>query len=206
MQIITTGLIVDGSSDRALIPLLKQLFKTHLAAPFSEPEMIATPINNLAGKIEYAVNNFSFDLLFVHRDAENETSEKRISEITQAMPMGNHPVICVVPIKMTESWLLTSEVAIRQAVGNPNSKIKLSLPKSNKIESCDAKFILNTALTAACELGAQRRRKFNPEQYRYRVAELTTDLAALRKISSFRKLETDLIDMLKQRNIPHVEV
>jgi hypothetical protein len=65
---------------------------------------------------------------------------------------------------------------------------------------------LNTALTTACEHGAQRRRKFNPEQYRYRVAELTTDLVALRKIPSFRKLEMDLIDMLKQRNIPNVEV
>jgi hypothetical protein len=206
MQVITTGLIVDGSSDRALIPLIKQLFKTHLAAPFSEPELIAPPVNNLTEKIKYAVTNFSFDLLFVHRDAENEPTEKRVAEITQATPMGNHPVICVIPVKMTESWLLSSESAIRHAVGNPNSKVKLTLPKSKQIESCDAKLVLNTALTTACEHGTQRRRKFNPEQYRYRVAELTTDLVALRKIPSFRKLEMDLIDMLKQRNIPNVEV
>jgi len=107
----------------------------------------------------------------------------------------------VIPLKMTEAWLLTNESVIRQAVGNPTGKSKLNLPKIRNIEGCDAKFVLNEALVKASELGAHRRRKFNPEQFRHRVSDLTTDLSSLRKIPSFAKLESDLKLTLSNLNL-----
>ena len=189
------------------MPLLQKLLQTHLTnIPFKEPELVVPPVKTLTEKIAFAIDNFDFDILFIHRDAENQDRQKRIEEITQAAPQGQHPVVCVIPVKMTEAWLLTSEAVIRQAVGNPTSKAKLALPSLKKIESCEAKFVLNQALIAATEWGTQRRRKFNPEQYRYRVAELTTNLQALRQIRSFQLLENDLVDLLKQLKIPHADV
>lgn len=208
MKILTTGLITDGTSDQALIPLLTSLLESLLPnTGFQPPQWIAPQgRKTLADRLAHALDpdQFHFDILFVHRDAENETFDKRALEISQATPQGPHPVVCVVPIKMTEAWLLTSEAAIKQAVGNPQSKAKLKLPPVTKIEACDAKSILDTALTEAKELNTLRRRKFKPEQFRARVAEeLAIDLMPLRKVPSFRRLEQDLRDLLDQKKIPH---
>jgi hypothetical protein len=44
--------------------------------------------------------------------------------------MGQTPVrhIPVVPVRMTEAWLLADEFAIRSAPGNPNGTQSLDLP------------------------------------------------------------------------------
>ena len=210
MDTLSTGLIGDGSSDQALIPLITTLLGDLLPDTRIETPQWVAPTNKnvLAEKIAYALDpeNFQFDILFVHRDAENETASKRAEEITQSTPLGNHHVVCVIPVRMTESWLITSEKVIKDAVGNSHSKAKLALPLQNKIESCDSKAVLFSALIKASEYGAQRRRTFKPEQFRYRVAELTTDLTALRKISSFKQMEDTLIDVLQQLGISHANV
>lgn len=201
MTIVTTGLIADGSSDRALIPLIKLLLKEHLLLPFEEPQLIQETKDSLAARVQDALEKYSLDILFIHRDAENETYEHREAEIRRSVPLDKlDSVIFVIPIKMTEAWLLTDPVAIRCAVGNPNSLIQLHLPKAAKVEQCQAKDVLFETLTLACELGAQRRRKFKPEKYRHRVAELISDLNSLRLIPSFKRLEEGLIPCLAKLN------
>ena len=210
MNTLSTGLITDGSSAQALIPLLTTLISELLPdTRFEPPHWVAPPDKNaLSEKLAYALDptNFQFDILFVHRDAENESIAKRVEEITQSTPQGQHPVVCVIPVKMTETWLITSEKTIKEAVGNPLAKTKLKLPAVSKIESCNSKDVLDKALTEACEYGTQRRRKFKPEYFRRRVAELTSDLTTLRKIPSFKQMEEALINVLQQRGILHVEV
>lgn len=201
MQVITTALIADGTSDRALIPLLKLLLKEHLRLPFEEPQLIQGDSNDLQSKVHTALTKFSLDILFVHRDAENESWEKREEEIRNATPHNlKNKVVSVIPIKMTEAWLLTDPSAIRSAVGNPNSTEPLNLPKVSKIEASAAKKMLFDALTLASEFGAQRRRKFRPEQYRHRVAELTTDLNLIRQLPSFKRMEDQLVPVLTRLN------
>lgn len=201
MQVVTTGLIADGSSDRALIPLLKLVLLEHLKLPFEEPQLIHGEDNDLQSKVQCALTKFSLDILFIHRDAENEQWEQREQEIRNAIPQNiDGKVVSVIPIKMTESWLLTDPMAIRNAVGNPNSNTPLNIPKINKLESCAAKKVLLEALTLASEYGAQRRRKFRPEQYRHRVSELTTDLQLMRQIPSFKRMEDQLLPILRAIN------
>lgn len=203
MNIVTTGLIADGTSDRALIPLLKLLLQAHLTVPFEEPQFIQCDLQELPSKVQQAVNQFSLDVLFVHRDAESQPWEQREKEIRAAASGDAHThVVSVIPVKMTEAWLLTDEVAIRSAVGNPNSTVALNLPKTTNLEGCAAKDVLFCALTAACDLGNRRRRKFRPEKYRHRVAELTNDLTALRKIPSFKRFEDSLVVVLGKLSNP----
>lgn len=201
MTVVVTGLVADGTSDRALIPLIKLLLKEHLQIPFEEPQFIDVERHNLTEKIKHATEKFSLDVLFVHRDSENEDWDKRAKEIEKSTPTTNQiPIVPVIPVKMTEAWLLADAFAIRSAVGNPNSKVALALPNHKKIEQSSAKPILLEALAAACELGLNRRRRFKPEQYRQRVAELVSDLESLRKIPSFKRLEIDLIPHLQRLN------
>ena len=200
-KIITSAIITDGTSDRALIPLLQLLLNEHLKLPFEEPQFVHSTSNILSEKIADAIQKFEVDILFIHRDAENENWEKRKKEIVDAIPAGlTISVIPVIPIKMTEAWLLTDPVAIRMAVGNQHSNQKITLPKITQIENCDAKQVLLTALTEAKELSTQRRRKFRPEQFRHRVAELTSNLQLIRQIPSFHRLEQCLAPILLKLN------
>ncbi len=212
MNIIRTGLITDGSSDRALIPLITLLLKEYLQLPYEAIEYINCDTSDLTKKVLSVAENYALDILFIHRDSENESWDKRYQEIKAATPQSlEGKVIAVIPIKMTEAWLLTDAKVICNAVGNPNSTINLALPTARKLETCAAKTVLLAALTDASGFGTQRRRKFRPEQFRHRVAELTVDLTLLRKIPSFQRFENTVKGLLQTLNqtrhaLDHAEI
>jgi hypothetical protein len=85
----------------------------------------------LKGKIAAALDRYPCDLLFVHRDAESSERtvyQQRRDEIRQAMESHSIPYVCVVPVRMTEAWLLIDADAIRNAVDNPASKAQIDRP------------------------------------------------------------------------------
>jgi len=137
-------------------------------------------------------------LLFVHRDAENTSLEERLSEINQAVLNASidsqiPAVICVVPIRMTEAWLLFDINAIRQAAGNPNGTVPLNLPTLSEIESIpNPKRVLRDILRTATELSARRRRRFDTNIAVQRIPECIEDFSSLRSLSAFIALEEDL--------------
>jgi len=68
-------------------------------------------------------------------------------------------VVPVVPIRMTEAWLLIDEVEIRRVAGRPSSTNHLGLPSVSAVESvADPKALLASALLAAGQPSGKRRR------------------------------------------------
>lgn len=197
MKRVTATLITDGSSDKLLVPLIELLFNTHteLAYQVNCAEGLPPVSSGLKARIDSALELFPCDFLFVHRDAEGVAATVRQQEI-EASWLGSQQtatLICVVPVRMTEAWLVANEKPIRLAVGNPNGTESLGLPTVKNIESLpDPKEILFAALKAASGISATRKRRFNPHQYRHRVSELTDDLRPLRKLESFRYLEAQV--------------
>ena len=149
---LQAALIADGSSDRIVIPLLRCLLAQHLGSrPFSlDDEPIKAQGNSLKERIDSTIQSYELDLLFVHRDSENQDWEARQREIDDAKIGAKRSVVGVVPVRMSEAWLLTSEQVIRNAV-NPHSRSPLNLPTLKKIEQCDAKAVLLKALTEAAD-------------------------------------------------------
>ena len=136
---------------------------------------------------------FPCDISFVHRDSENRPPNDRKAEIGAAIAGVGHPYAPVVPVRMTEAWLLSDQHAIRAAANNPNGTVPLPIPARGQWEALsDPKSVLFELLRTASELPTRRLRKFRPEAARYRVAELTTDFSALRPLSAFATLEVDL--------------
>ena len=139
---------------------------------------------------------FPCDVLFVHRDAEEEDPNNRYDEIRRALPSGmavSKPYVCVVPVRMTEAWLLTNEAAIRRAAGNPRGRMKLSLPAVGRIERIpDPKETLFAAIRIASGLDQRRLRKVNTRTCRLRIAELTSDYSPLLRLKAFQRLEADI--------------
>ena len=197
MKRVTATLVTDGSSDKLLAPLIELLLSTHteLAYQVVHAEGLPPLSSGLSARIDSALELFPCDVLFVHRDDEGAGATVRQQEIEGewANSRKTAALICVIPVRMTEAWLLTSEAPIRAAVGNPNGTDSLDLPTAKSIESLpDPKAILFEALKAASGLNSARKRRFNPHHYRHRVTELTDDLVPLRKLSSFMHLEVQI--------------
>ncbi len=192
---LTYTLITDGSSDKVLMPIINWALDQIEGVRYT-PQYAEISLKQSAGlfrRAEAAINVYECDILFVHRDAEALTMNRRIEQIKKQLIKLNKPYIPVVPIRMTEAWLLVDEQAIREAVGNPNGKAKLNLPGVKKLEKLpDPKNVLFESLKLASDLPPGRLHKFRPETCRHRVAELINDFSQLRNLSAFVQFEKSL--------------
>lgn len=194
---LTYTLLTDGSSDRTLIPIINWAFEQIPNIRFNAQyaDVSLKPSAGLFRRAEAAIKIYECDILVVHRDAEAIPAEDRIEEIRGFLTNLNKPYIPIVPIRMSEAWLLIDEQAIRSAANNPNGKKRLDIPKINRLERiADPKDVLFEKLKLASELPPGRLRKFRPESCRHRVAELISDFSQLRQISAFKQFEHDLIE------------
>ena len=201
MKRVTATLVTDGSSDKLLVPLIELLFSEHTDRAYQVNCANGLPpvAIGLRARIDAALTLFPCDILFVHRDAERENPSVRQREIESSWPDSppKAVLICVIPVRMTEAWLIANELPIRSAVGNPNGVEQLGLPAVKDIETLpDPKELLFSALKAASGLNASRKRRLNPHTYRHRVSELTNDLAPLRQLTSFKHLEAQVQEYL----------
>ena len=203
MEELRYTLLSDGPSDKALMPILTWLLRQHfpnlpIQSRWSDLRRLPRPPRELHDRIRSSIELYPCDLLFVHRDAETTSLEERLSEINQAILNASidsqiPAVICVVPIRMTEAWLIFDINAIRQAAGNPNGTVPLNLPTLSEIESIpNPKRVLRDILRTATELGTRRRRRFDTNIAVQRIPECIEDFSSLRSLSAFIALEEEL--------------
>jgi hypothetical protein len=209
MKPLRFTLLPDGTSDRAFLPILKWLLenngiKSPIQGDWAKLGLLPHAPKTLPERINQSIQLAPCDLLFVHRDAEKEPRENRINEIhTSLKTIQAHvtvPVICVIPVRMLEAWLLFDEVAIRKAAGNPGGKCQLNLPNLRRLEEiADPKNELHSVLQQASELTGRRLKKFNVYEKIFRVADLITDFSPLHQLSAFQALETDIQQTICQQ-------
>lgn len=193
-------LLADGRSDRAIVPIIEWVLRTistvteaGFAVEFTVGEGFESRYSGLAGRIDAALRMFPCDLLFVHRDAETEPIENRVVEIERAAgTVVLERYVPIIPVRMTEAWLLISESAIRMAADNPNGRDSLSLPPLAKLDSLpDPKHVCGELLLKASGKQGRRLKKLkSPSELawrRVRVAQLIEDFAPLMKLDAFRR-------------------
>jgi hypothetical protein len=198
-------LVTDGPTDSVLRNHIAWLLKQHVGlvpveSHWADFRSFREPPTDLASKIKLAVEYYPCDVLFVHRDAERESPDQRRREIENAVAAIRNqlpPRVCVIPVRMTEAWLLFNEEAIRLAAGNPNGKVKLDLPHDRAETLPDPKEVLHKALRLACELTGRRLRKFDIMHAVHRVAGSIDDFSPLRALPAFRAMEEELLAVLK---------
>ena len=190
-------LTTDGPSDRVLVHhlswLLKRQLGSQVALQSQSADFRALPIKprSLAERIRLTIELYPSDLLFIHRDAEGSDPSLRYGEIERAVAEAEVSVPCipVVPIRMTEAWLLFDQLAVRRAAGNPNGNTAIEVPVRSPDRIADPKAVLHEALRAASGLGGRRLRNFNTGQAVYRVAECIDDFSPLQELQAFQELE-----------------
>lgn len=193
-------LLTEGGSDRSLIPIARWLFEqllpehTPVRGEFADVSRLPSPPGSLSERIRYAVDLYPCDVLLVHRDADSQDAQPRFAEIREAYGEADveSTLVCVVPIRETEAWLLFDETAIRRAAGNPNGTVPLSLPSGNVERIANPKGLLLDSLRTASELTGRRRKRFRAGEARWKLANQIDSFEPLRKLAAFRRFEADV--------------
>ena len=204
-------IVTDGSSDRALIPILNWiLIENGIRCPIQSTWADLAALRHqdrrrLADRLRSSLVYYPCDLLFVHRDAEGATRESRVQEINQAvadLPEGLSPVfVCVIPVRMQETWLLIDETAIKTAAGNRRYAGELELPTARQLEMItDPKDLLNRLLIQASDLNRRRQRSFPVARHARLVTEFVEDFSPLRQLGAFAALEEEVSAAIQANN------
>ncbi|MBN1757295.1 MAG: hypothetical protein JW863_03200 [Chitinispirillaceae bacterium] len=210
MEKIDFALLCDGTSDRCLVPILKWLLRRYFAdipinGIWADVSRSRLEQYTLVNRIRLAADLYEPDVLFIHRDAEAQDQESRYEEIRDAVSRIRERLprlICVVPVRMTESWLLFNERAMKVAAGNPNCRTHIELPPLSTIESLpDPKQRLIDILIIASELRGRHLKRFKPLQCRHLITENIEDFSPLFELEAFQRLSRDIeqLSMTAQR-------
>ena len=202
MQRLRYTLVADGSSDRALLPILTWLLRQccgaiPIQAEFADLRLLPRPPKELSERINRSVELYPCDLLFVHRDAESASIEDHEAEIRRAIDESSVEdsvcVVCVVPVRMQEAWLLIDEAALRRAAGNPNGTQPLDMPDVQRLEElADPKQRISELLRQASGLHGRRLERFSWRSSAHRVAEMIDDFSILYGLAAFKRLAAEV--------------
>jgi Domain of unknown function (DUF4276) len=199
---INYTLLAEGPSDRALLPIITWTLRYHLGEvavqpSFADLSQLLHPPKKLVDRIQTSLDLYPCDVLFVHRDTDNQGMDKRVQEIETAIAKlqleSAPPIIGVIPIRMMEAWLMFDEAIIRRVAGNPSGRELLSLPLLKQVESiADPKDRINTALRVASGLRGRRLKQFNPGERLHLITDSIVDFSPLRQLSAFQRFEREI--------------
>lgn len=143
------------------------------------------------------------DLIVVHRDSDNAGTDKRREEIAYGAQCSgvDARILPVIPVRMTEAWLLLDESAIREVAGNPRGRMDLCLPKPHEVESrSNPKKILAEVLLLAGDATGRRRKDFEKRFFNHRrqLLERLDPHGSICQLQSWQALVAD-IDVIATR-------
>ncbi|WP_248965912.1 DUF4276 family protein [Sphaerisporangium perillae] len=198
-----TGLFVsEGTSDLPLADLVESLFIDRgVPVRLSKPDF--APLGGVAKDVKSRLEagrrllHDSVDLLVVHRDSDNAGYETRRSEIERAVDSLGvlSSLVPVIPIRMTEAWLLLDEMAIREVAGNPRGRQDLKLPKNHEVERvADPKKLLQQCLLVAADSSGRRHERTAKRfsHHRRQLLARLDRLGPVSELSSWKRLVADI--------------
>jgi hypothetical protein len=198
MTELSYTLVSDGSSDRALMPLVNWIIRQHVPDwvvddQWADFRTMRNPPQSLNARIEASLDLFPCDLLIIHRDAEKASRATRVGEIRKALVGidGVPQVTFAIPVRMMEAWFLFHEQAIRESSGNRSGVLPLDLP-SRPDSIPNPKHVLHNLLRQASGLSVRRLRRFRPDACLHRLADVIADYTPLRGLPAFAEFEGEM--------------
>jgi hypothetical protein len=191
-------LVADGGTDRALVPIID--WAIHRLDP--EVEILEAEFRKRKGPVKEFLDAFETGamIVFVHRDGENANLENRLQEF-DGVDRGD--VVPLVPIRMTEAWLLVSAAAIAKAADRPGAAI--TVPSVQQLDTiANPKQLLEERLMqAAGNPTGRRRKRFHQSivDRRINVSSLVEDFSPLEAVPAFQRFQADL-----QAQYPYVDL
>lgn len=203
-------LVSEGSSDRMLQPALHWLISQYTPGATVTIERadlgeLPQPPKRLCDKVSIGYQIYPCDLMLVHRDADNVEPDDRHMEVADALQQARTDdpeipeAVPVVPVRMSEAWLLIDEPALRSAAGNPRGREAVSLPALQALEAQpNPKKMLHDLLRNASGTRGRKLRNFDVGAAKFRLADLISNYDRLRELRAFQRLEADIKRVLSE--------
>ena len=202
-----SGLFVcEGTSDQPLADIVEYLFverdvTLRLSRPdFSVMDRVGRDVGSklLTGS---RLMGKPIDVAVVHRDADSAGRDSRCNEIQRAVEASEIGCnfVPIIPVKMTEAWLLLNEREIRIVAGNPNGRDDISLPRASEVERiADPKHRLQDCLSRAASARGRRRDTISKRfpQHRRQLLERLNLHGPITTLSSWRALVQDIEEFI----------
>ena len=190
--------VADGGTDRVLVPIIQ--WAIHQLDP--DVEILEPAFSKRTSSMADFLAAYRPEamLTFLHRDAENRSLDERLQEFPQD---ADNEIVPVVPVRMSEAWILFDGSAISRAAGRPSSHV--TVPEIAELERlADPKTRLEELLLEAAGSPTGRRLKMFKRSIvdrRVSVASLITDFSPLRKLSAFAHFQQALAEKYPFRHM-----
>ncbi|UYG07542.1 hypothetical protein [Halomonas sp. M4R1S46] len=151
MQEINFILTCEGTSDANLVEHLKNLLiqrgADEVSGQHADLSILRKPPGGSVREKLNAINELypEANVVFIHRDADNQGAEERANEIKEQSENFPKTTIPLIPVKITETWLLADKEKITEITGVEPNNIP---PLKNLEKSGRAKEILMDCLTS----------------------------------------------------------
>ena len=186
---ITFSVVADGGTDRVLVPIIQ--WAIHRLD--SDVEILEPSFEKRKATVAEFLQVYESEtmLTFVHRDTENMSLEDRMQEFSNAT---GDEIVPVIPVRMSEAWILFDSSAIAHAASNPSSRV--TVPEIVDLESIvDPKARLDQLLLEAAGSPTGRRRKVFKRSIvdrRVSVASWISDFSPLEALPAFNQFQKSL--------------
>lgn len=220
---LVMALYTEGATDERFLELIAQRTAESLLLEFGSTTAEIFPIqrmrpqqngNHAQSILEVARMAHGYHLLLLHADADNDTPTRALEErilpgidlVRQAADKNER--ICercvpIIPVYMTEAWLLVDGEAFCNAVGTSRKDDELGLPSRVTAAErvADPKARVEQAFQNALAGYPQRRRRHRHIGELYEPLGRTIRLERLEQLNAYQQFRNDLADALVDLNI-----
>lgn len=213
---IIIALATEGNTDLRFLPsIIQRTFDTIALESQQdiaiEPIICLSPISakkDIQEKaLEYAIQAVKEGamVLCFHADADNKTDKKtfenRINPAFNAIKSDDRDLcknlVAIVPIQMTEAWMLADKELLKKQLCTDKSDSELEINKHPESFS-DPKETIKNAINKAREGITKRYRKKLKIDDLYSPLGTTIELSKLKSLSSYQKFEEAVRDIFPQ--------
>lgn len=159
-----------------------------------------------------AFEKFSILLLFVHTDSDDSSDNPIFnSKILPAQLLLSQQqdntcckeVVAIVPIQMTESWMIADKELLKSEIGIEKKDIELGIHLNPEVIHNPKNLIENIIRLSKEDQAKRKRNKGLEISDLYQIIGQKIDLSELQKLSSYLKFKNSLVEKLKELNFYH---
>jgi hypothetical protein len=220
---ILTGLFTEGTTDNRFLESVVKRTLEDVAFDCTgdlDVELELIKINKtgltfneqILEASKLAFNKFSILVLFVHTDADDKDDEtvfrNKINPAQELLLSQEDNICCkkmvaIVPIQMTESWMIIDRGLLKSEIGVEESDAELGI-HLNPETLHDPKAVIEGIIRISKEGKTKRKRNKGLDiSDLYQIIGQKIELSELEKLPSYLKFKNSLIEVLKELNFYH---
>lgn len=212
------GYTFEGTTDKVFYKSIIERTISDILCSYSnkDVEIVLTPFNkNGETFVEQSVNSIkkgyienSIDIFYIHSDADASTIDTVIKnkfeplyrEASSIEEIKKCKIIPIIPIYMTESWMLADFDLFKKEISTTKTKAQLSL-SGNPEQFTDPKLKIIEALRITNSELPKKRRKDLTISDLYQIISQKIEINKLMTLNSFKEFYLNSFEFLKQLNL-----